>query len=834
MPGVFDGLEVLDLSHGVAGPMTTMLLADNGALVTRIEPPGGDPSRRLSGHRVWNRGKRSAVLNLRDDVDRQRLCALATTADVLIESFAPRTTERLGVDYDTMREINPRLIYCSITGYGDVRRHEGHPGIDALVAARTGQLWAGRGIAGTTICDLSGAEAALPGVEAPDGLGLGPDRQGPLFSGVPWPSVAAFYIATLGVSAALRAREQTGLGQRVTTSLLQGVLATTSISWQQVERPHSPGYLSWVLDQRAPKGFFKASDGRWIHQWVPLPPFVLNAGNGNELAVREGVTSPRDAELRLGMDVADMVLLHHFHPLMATAVSRFPSAAWQRLAAEVGVPLQPVFSPEEALRDPLFLADGCVIETEDPDVGRIRHVGKVYSLDACPAAPTGHTPRPGEHTVDVVRRADARRTVLASELTGCRPTATQLAAAGRPALDGIRVLDLGIAIAGPYGAQLLADLGADVIKVNAFGDASWMGTHFGMMCNRGKRSIAVDLKTPGGSELLRKLVSEADIVTTNWRRGAAARRGISYEAFKHIKSDIIFCHSHGFENGPRADWPCGDPTGAALAGTEWVDGGLDNGGHPLWPLISLGDTGVGFLAAIALVQALYHRDRTGEGQLVETSLIYAHLLNASSAWVSSDTDRVADRPMLDAELLGVSARYRLYETADGWLCLAAQTQAQWRALSDALDRPDLRDNPEFDSSDARRRMDRDLTEILASEFLRRPTDEWTQRLAKAEVPCESAPYTRIAELFEDQELLDKGWLTSFEHPTVGRTTVAGRLLDFSLTPSAVPKVPPLVGQHTNDILRELGYTAAEIDRLEAEGVVRGAGAGAGGEGSARR
>ena len=276
------------------------------------------------------------------------------------------------------------------------------------------------------------------------------------------------------------------------------------------------------------------------------------------------------------------------------------------------------------------------------------------------------------HTDEVRAEADALATAA--------PRRTVDAAAPASPLAGVRVLDLGLAVAGPWGTMMLADLGADVIKVNPLHDVYWMSTHIAMACNRGKRSIAINLKDPAAMEILHELVAGADIVQHNMRYDAAVRLGVDYESLRAIKPDLIYCHTRGFEHGAREGLPGNDQTGAALAGPDWLDGGLDHDGIPLWPVVSLGDTGNGFLSAIAMVQALYHRDRTGEGQFVDTSIMYAQLLNASIAWSLADGSRHGDRPSLDAMQLGHHATYRLYETADGWLCVAATTDEQRSAL----------------------------------------------------------------------------------------------------------------------------------------------------------
>src|ERR1700728_680618 len=191
---VLHGVRVLDLSWGIAGPMTTMLLADQGADVTKIEPPGGDPFRRLPEYQVWQRGKRSAVIDLQSSKGVTEFRRLARSADVVVESFRPGTSQRLGVGYEDLASLNPRLIYCSITGYGRDTRDAQRPAYDALVAARSGLQWELRGWPGSSIGRISG-EPPPEELDVPEGCTEGADRPGPLFSHSAWPSLAACYLA---------------------------------------------------------------------------------------------------------------------------------------------------------------------------------------------------------------------------------------------------------------------------------------------------------------------------------------------------------------------------------------------------------------------------------------------------------------------------------------------------------------------------------------------------------------------------------------------------------------------------------------------------------------
>jgi crotonobetainyl-CoA:carnitine CoA-transferase CaiB-like acyl-CoA transferase len=807
MTGVLSDVKVLDLSWGIAGPIAGMLFADHGAQVTKIEPPGGDPFRTLTGARVWHRGKRSAVLDL--PAERDVLLELVAGADVFLESFAPGTTERLGIDYDTLHARNPGLVYCSITGYGRNTRHADRPAYDALVAARTGMQWEQRGWRGGTIARMSGGEPNLPELEPPDGCWDGTDRPGPLFPYSTWPSLAAAFLATAGVSAALHAREVTGRGQHVETSLLQGVLVATWGGWQRAEHPEAPGYDTWIFDSRTTRGLFECGDGQWVCQWVPNPAFALGASAGDELRVTDDTRAPRDDPTRIPPNPEEIVVLHHYYPLLAEAYRKFPAHDWVRLAEQVGIAMQPIRPPEAALADPALIEDGCVAVVNDPEMGPINQVGITYRLSAAPTAVRGPAPGVGEHDDEI--RAEA---AAGASRTPIAPTGRSL---GAP-LDGIRVLDLGLAVAGPFGTQLLSDLGADVIKINALHDSYWHSTHIAMACNRGKRSLAVNLKDRRGMDALLQLVAGADVVQHNMRYDAATRLGVDYESLRSINPSLIYCHTRGFERGYREHLPGNDQTGAALAGVMWEDGGMGAGGRPMWSLTSLGDLGNGFLSAIGMLQAIYHRDRTGEGQFVDTSILNACLINSSYAWLTAD-GHVAERPHLDAQQLGITALYRLYETQEGWLCLAVLTDEHWEHLCKALGRDDLFGDPRFASAADRMAQDAALWSTLEATFATRTAADWFERLDAAGVPCEVSDDTFALGVFDDPELIERGWVTTYEQGLVGRLDQAGLLVDFSETPGRIAGPPLVVGDSTREILREIGLDDGGIDALVADGVV---------------
>ena len=241
MPSVLEGVRVIDLSWGVAGPVAGMLLGDHGADIIKVEPPGGDPFRGSPGYDVWQRGRRSLELDLRSQGPRQTLLSLVDTADVVLESFGPGTARRLGADAETLLRRNPSLVHCTISAYGQLPDAQERPGLEALVAARLGILDEQRGHLGGPIPFVNREDPFLPNLDVPVDMYPGADRGGPIFTYTPWLSMGAAFLALVGINAALFARLETGRGQHVETSLLQAALGLTAIGWQRARTQRCTG-----------------------------------------------------------------------------------------------------------------------------------------------------------------------------------------------------------------------------------------------------------------------------------------------------------------------------------------------------------------------------------------------------------------------------------------------------------------------------------------------------------------------------------------------------------------------------------------------------------------
>jgi crotonobetainyl-CoA:carnitine CoA-transferase CaiB-like acyl-CoA transferase len=810
MQGAFTGLKVLDLSWGVAGPMATMLLGDAGADVVKIEPPGGDPYRAsILGYKVWQRGKRSIVLDLKSEEDREVFLKLVEDADVLVESFSSGTMEKLGLGYEELAQRNPRLIYAGITAYAPDSADADRPAYDALVNARMGGYWDQRGWPEGQIYHMARLPDPYPDLDIPYDWIQGPPRTGPVFAATPNAGVGTFWSLATAIHGALIARERTGEGQRIDTTLAQGILNAFVGSFQRAEKVDAPMFNTWIYNGKSPKGHFKTKDGRWIHNWVPNPRFMLEAAKGDTINATPDLTVQNDPD-RFGTGPEELIVMSHYQEPMAAAAAKFTAREWSDAAATANVTVQTVRSPEEALSDPAFLEEGCVVTVDDPDLGPINEVGVVIELDKTPNSVKGPAPRVDQHGEEI------RREVASGAWKRSAPPvkASDLPANAAP-LAGIRVLDLGLAIAGPYGTQVLSELGAEVIKINAPYDHYWHKNHISMIANRGKRSVALNLKDPRGMKVLRELIATADVVQHNMRYDAATRLGVDFESVRKINPKVIYCHTRGFDRS-RMLLPGNDQTGACLAGNQYEDGAIANGGKPIWPFSSFGDTGNGYLSAFGIIQALYHRDRTGEAQFVGTSIVNAQLLNCSFVVARPDGSGI-DRPRLDGMQQYLTALYGLYDTADGWICLAVLTDEDWRRLHDLL--PDALGDPRFATAALRSANDSALRETLEQAFKARTALEWQKEFEARKIAAEFVNPTFGINLHDDPEMRRREWVVSFDHPEVGRLDQIGNVFELSRTPGVIQSRPLMVGEETRSVMKELGYSDAEIDAMDKDNAV---------------
>jgi crotonobetainyl-CoA:carnitine CoA-transferase CaiB-like acyl-CoA transferase len=339
-----------------------------------------------------------------------------------------------------------------------------------------------------------------------------------------------------------------------------------------------------------------------------------------------------------------------------------------------------------------------------------------------------------------------------------------------------------------------------------------------MACQRGKQDLAVDLKHPEGLKIFYRLVERADVIHHNQRPGVAERLKVDYETLRAIKPDIIYTHSAAYgTRGPDAMMGGYDQLFAAMCGMEHMGGG--EGNPPVWNRLGTVDAGGATLSAIATVMAVYHRDHTGEGQFVDGSLLNAGLWYNSDAFVSDQPD-VRRRPTLDRNQTGISAGYRMYETASGWICVAALFEPEWKSFCAAVGRPELAREPRYGSHFGRIDYRDELAAILEPIFKTRTADEWFERLDRAGVPCEVSNQGYWRKFLQDEWCLKSGRVVEYHQGDLfGNLRQFGKTIRLSETPQVIQGAPPRIGEDTQKILTELGYDAAQQEAWKANRIV---------------
>ena len=570
----------------------------------------------------------------------------------------------------------PALVYCSLTGYPRTTDAADRPAIDLLVQARSGQQY------------------EQPGF-----------RDGPIFLHAPLPSIAASYLTVEGILAALYVREITGQGQWVETSLYQGVLAFTTQLWQDVEIKPEP----WMEIPRDPQpNIYECADGLWVHS------MHMAGGRGKDRSVIWRILGidPPPERWTCPASCARRRLVRSGHERI-----KRQDLLDQFWANEI--PIAPVRHAHEALHDEQVVNNGMSVEVADPVHGLMKQAGISFRLHGAPA-PSVQRPQPaiGQHTDEVL-----------GSLEGAEPQARAIRPAKRPlahALEGVQVLDLGNFLAGPFGPMLLGDLGATVYKLESpEGDQMRPVTQPFNGCQRGKLDIVADLKTPKAWRSPTGLFGKSTSSTTTCDPESPSGSASTTDRPEAESVGHLLPHDHvGQRRAPR------HLARLRPAGPVLVRAGIELGGEgnpPNWYRFGMCDQGCATQSALAVLMALYWRERTGEGQMVDTSIVNAGVHFNTDAWIGPDGWSV--RPRSDQQQTGLGPLYRLYQTADGWVALACLGESHWAALATpcrSLDR-----DSRFEDAAGRRANGGALSDSLAG-FFASPDGEGRLRATR---PC---------------------------------------------------------------------------------------------------
>ncbi|MGI5157447.1 CaiB/BaiF CoA transferase family protein [Microbispora sp. CA-102843] len=725
--GVLTGIRVVDFGQYVAGPLTALMLADQGADVVHVDPPGG-PRVDGAADAALNRGKRRIELDLTDPAGLAFAHRLIEASDVLVENFRPGVMDRLGVGWEAMSARNTGLVYCALPGFAadDPRAHLA--GWEGVIAAATGNCRVRNG-------------------EGPPGW----DDTRPTYSQVPAASTTAASLAAYAVVAALVARHRTGEGQRVEVPLFDAMFEL--IGGHALHHPGQAPAKEMPLTALG-TGTYRCADGRYV-QFAPIGTharfltwFLTAAGRPDWAA--EGLTD----EVRLRTEPA---LLAELRGRLADLFLGRTALEWERIGADAGVPLAMVRTSAEWAGTAHARESGQVVHVDDPMLGPTWLAGPAVVPAGSPGAPA--KPR---------RLGDADHAELEAELARGKGTAAQRPAAHRPdgaALKGIKVVDLTQILAGPTSGRLLADLGADVCKINA--PQRRVAAHG--YVNRGKRSMLLDIESAAGQRVLWDLLAEADVLIQNFPPGTAERYGIGYEHVRarcpHVVYVSVSCYDATGPWAPRRGY---EVQGQAVTGLMHRTGGDRPAVYGPYNLL---DYGTGVMAAFAAALGVYGRLGTSTGSHFSASLSRTGAVHqAAVPWTDTENG--------GPESLGPHPLHRFYEAADGWLFLGA-APADLPRLAEV---PGLRSVRDADEAG--------LGGVLARAFATRPRAEWIEALGRVAIAAHRV--VGLKELMADDTVRARGLSVDQELDGVGTMRMPGVAIRLSATPARLgaPAAPP--------------------------------------------
>ncbi len=802
-----EGVKVLELGTMVSAAYATKLMADLGADVIKVEEPGGDPVRQRgpfpggvidpeqSGLFLsLNTNKRGATLDLSHQQD--ELHRLVRWADILVHNYPPGEMATRGIAYDTFRELNPRLVMCSITPFGLTGPHKDYHAYELTLAHAGGWAW------------LSPGASDRPDLPPLKAFGQQCDFQGGLAA-----ATATLAAYTQALSA--------GRGEHIDLSV-QAFIA--SFLEQAIVYYSYLGRVASRLGQRYmyPWGMYECQDGLIFlvcaeeDQWERLVELMgkpewtrwdIFSGRTNRIKNQDALRVYVEEWTRQ-WKVEDL-----FHAGQARRLCFAPVLTMAGLAQQ------------EQLR-----AQNFFIDVTHPRAGTLTHFGAPYQLHEPWWWIRRAAPLLGEHNAEVASLA------IQESLESHEPSASSSSdsSSSLPSLPltGLRVADFSWVWAGPYCTMQLAYLGAEVIKIESHAHLDLMrrlpiapkGVKPGYdasgpfsQWNQSKKSVQLNLRKVAGLALAKKLIQHSDVVIDNFATGVMEDMGLSYEELKKLKPDLIVVSISGYgHTGPLKEYMGYGPAIPPLTGLSALTGYQD--GPPQELGVSIGDPNAGITAAAAICAALAARKRTGRGQYIDVALWSAGTVLAVEGWMEYAMNGTEPPRQGNRDVWMAPHNCFRCHGEDAWVAIACGSKEEWRALCRVMGQPRFADDPRFRTAQDRKTHEDELEQNITAWTTQH--DRWEITHTLQAVGVAAFPSMSSKDLVEDAHLNERGFFARLPHPQVGTQTHTGIPWILANAPQGVRSPAPLLGQHTDEVLRDvLQYTAEDIAQLRAQQVL---------------
>ncbi len=797
MAKALDGITVVEYAAHEGSAYATMLLAEQGARAIKIEPPDGEPGRGAPHFHALNRSKQSLFLDLDSAADLANAREVLSLADVVVTGFSPARQRALGLDYESLRRTNSRVLLLQMPPLGSRGPYAEMPAEYDLV-----QAWSG----------MDATQRSLSGnpVETPFPL-------------------ACYQAGLLGAAAAvagLIARGDSGAGQAIEVSLLAAALSIQS--GDCLRNPQLPTVKPGPRDPMGPFEvvyLYRGSDRRYLIIDCPSARFCQRLADA--IGRPALFTDPRFKDAPWHIRTADRPVLRD---AIQEAFLARPRDEWIPILHAHEVPAAPVQTRHQFFEDVQVRHMGMRREIDDPSLGPTVQVGVPVRLTRTPGEIVGPAPALDRSNsalsplIEEARRHASRAGVPAlhgKEVPRSPSSSARTNGAGGP-LAGIVVIDLSSYIAGSFGPMLLAQMGATVIKVESREGDSLRPIAGFRGWNQSKRGIGLNLKTPEGLAIVHDLVKKADVVVENFRPERTRELGIDYATLAAINPRLVYMSVTGYgSDGPAYDRPGLDPLVQSESGSYSALGGEgrtgskdpSSRGHPIYMNVAMSDYGAATLSALGCLLALRVRDVTGRGQNCETSLLQSVLALQAGEFIF-----YRGRPNLEdcggPESRGRSALHRAYQCRDGcWIYIAVSDAAAWDRLRSVAAKVT---SMTFEQARAEE-SDGALAGALSKYFAAAPFQSSFDALHGQGIAA--APVPHISQVFDDPQIRANELTTEIADPELGIVSQVGHLAKFSNGARGL-SAAPLLGEHSEKVLAEfLGYDADKVAHLREMGII---------------